>query len=548
MSRLVKIIESMSLEEKVGQLFLMAFPGKDAQALRPLIERFGICGCYISQQNAATFDEARSLSTDLQKLAQQKGPALPLLLGADQEGAWGVLVPQSHTGPGNLALGAHPEPQLVSNIYRIFGQEMKAAGYNAIFAPCADTNSNPLSPIIGTRSFGEKYDHVAKLVKLAITGAQQANILCTVKHFPGHGATAVDTHREIPTVNKPLDQLLREDLLPFLAGIHAKVDMVMTSHISYPKIDQQFPATLSSKILQGVLRDRLGFEGVIISDSMNMGAIRKHYDPAESTLLALKAGVDIVMLAEEHYDHDQDYLKKQIASLERVYSSIKSGELNETLINKKLERIIALKERINHNRSADNRLSEAEKRATERQAARGSICLVKDHWKNWPVDFNEKEPIICINCTPRSAYTVIYNERGIGPNQTTPAFDTFWQTLSGIHPDIKCVEYEAAVKQFSLLGSAHRLLLVTEDYPLPGEDLPKEHQQSLVKKCLAEYGARCIVVALRSPYELLNYPNEITYLCSYSSRSCSATAMAHLIGEKIAPTGINHLMQQASLS
>ena len=528
----------MSLEEKVGQLFLLAYPGKEPQVIEPLVSRFGICGCYISQDNADTFDEARHATHALQQMTQHSSHGLPMLLGVDQEGAWGVLVPESHTGPGNLALGALVNTALISDMYRVFGEEMRMAGYNALLAPCADTNSDPHSPIIGTRSFGEDYDHVAERVKLAIQGAQQSGILSTIKHFPGHGATRGDTHRKIPYVDKDVATLLASDLKPFAAGIAAGADMVMTSHIGYPQIDARHPATLSAPILQDLLRGRLGFQGVILSDSMNMGAIRKHYDPAQSTLLALQAGVDIVMLSEEHYDHDSDYLKKQMASLELVCQAIRNGDLSMEYVDEKLKRIIALKRRISLSDSPPH-FSEQKQRAIAQQAAREAITLVRDRWGLFPPALNEKT--VCINATPRAAYSNITNPRGIGPNQRIPAFDSFWKILAESKRDIQSMEHEEAWARCDAMEKFETILIVTEDYPLPGEDMPKEQQQALIKKYIDRHSQRCLVVGLQSPYELLNYPPETSYLCSYSSRTCSAEECARLLLEGAQPLGRHHI-------
>ena len=406
-AELAFIIKKMTPAQKAGQLFFLAFPGKDPAVIAPLIEKYGICGCYISQDNAETFDEASTITQKLQSMSE-----IPLLLGVDQEGSWGVLIPESNPGPGNLALGATHDLQLVSDIYAMLGTEMLSVGYNAVLAPCSDVNSDPRSPIIGTRSFGEFTERVSACVQAAVKGATGAGVVTSVKHFPGHGATNGDTHRVIPTVDRSLEELMRMDLVPFKAGIDAGVPIVMTSHILFPQIDPDNPATLSSKILNDVLRDKLGFKGVILSDSMNMGAIRRVYDAAESTLLALKAGVDCLMLAEEHYDYNTGgYLEKQLCSLELITHAIESGELPESDVDQKLMRILDLK--YNHMQLRSERLSEATYKsniALAHKAALQAICLVQSNL--WPLPASGK--VVCINATPRSSYANIVNDRGIG--------------------------------------------------------------------------------------------------------------------------------------
>ena len=534
------IITSMSVEQKVGQLFLLAYPGKDPGKIAPLVKKFGICGCYISQDNAETFEEAAKTSEALQKMAATSSQIkLPMILGVDQEGAWGVLIPHSVTGPGNLALGANVDKRVASDMYRVFGEEMLSVGYNTLLAPCADVNTDPRSPIIGVRSFGESPSKVAELVAQAVEGAKKTGILTTLKHFPGHGGTSGDSHREIPRVDKSLSELLETDLLPFISGIKAGADIIMTSHIVYPQIDGENPSTLSKVVLQDLLRRQLKFSGVILSDSMNMGAIRQFYDPADSTVMALKAGVDVVMLSEEHYDHDGDYLSKQIASLERVSQAIHSGELSKDEIDAKIYRILSLKHRI-LKRSRTTPLTTVEKSGISQRAASGAICLIRNDFGLWPLKMNAGEGV-CVNATPRSAYNVITNPRGIGPNQAEPAYDAFRWTLERYGCTLKFLDLHEAETNPKMLESSNLVLVVTEDYPLPGEDMEKKEQQEFVRHCLDLYREKCVIIGLRSPYELVEYQGKLTYLCSYSSRTCAAEAMAKVLMEGEVPKGINHI-------
>ena len=529
------VIARMPLEHRVGQLFLLAYPGRDPGIIEPLIRRFGIAGCYISQDNAGSFQEARSSSARLQRMAGETPPALPLMLGVDQEGAWGVLVPESHTGPGNLALGAGGEPRMIRDMYNAIGREMLSAGYNLLLAPCADVNTDPKSPIIGTRSFGEYPRRAASCVAAAVEGATASGIIPALKHFPGHGGTRGDSHREIPMVDKSEAELIDSDLLPFAQGIAAGAPIVMTSHIRFPAIDPLHPATLSPKILQGLLRDRLGFGGLILSDSMNMGAIRRHYDPAESTLMALQAGVDLVMLSEEHYDHDEHYLSRQIASIERVKSAVEAGLLSQENLNRKLRRILGIK--LNRMITCAPPLSQEETREIIRiesdAARRGFVMLQRGLWP-----LPSSGTIICVNATPPSAYANLMNPRGIGPNQEKPAFESFRETLEKLDgSEGRCSEARFEFLNYEetrggaddRLNQAAAVVAVTEDYPLPGEDFDVAEQQNLVAALAARFAPKMVILGLRSSYELDRYPRDITYICSYSSRSCSAIEAAKIL-------------------
>ncbi len=526
-----EIIDRMSLSEKVGQLFMLAFPGKDPELIKPLIEKYGITGCYISQDNAETFAEASYLSYKIQTYGENNlTTKIPMLLGVDQEGAWGILVSESHTGPGNLALGALDDPEMTSKIYRIFAEEMLSVGFNALLAPCADVNSVYGSPIIGTRSFGEDPVDVGRNVKKAVQGGKKGQILTTLKHFPGHGATESDSHRDIPRVNKSIEELLGSDLVPFREGIEAGADIVMTSHIKYPKLDPDRPATMSPAILQDLLREKLQFSGVILSDSMNMGAIRNHYDPAESTLEALKAGVDMIMLSEEHYDHSQDYIEKQIDSLKLVKNAVKEGELPLETLESKLERILDLKfNKMNIRSKPLNHSEKINHFETQQKAAREAIHLFTDKNNNWPIDLDKS--IVCVNTTPEEAYSKITNPRGIGPNQEKSAYDYFEKKLKELAPGVKFLDSENITNSEEDLNSGDVILAITEDYPLPGEDFPKQKQQENLERLFQNYPEKLVIVGLRSPYEHKDYPEEVTYISTYSSRPCSAVEMARLVYE-----------------
>ncbi|MGH0053427.1 MAG: glycoside hydrolase family 3 protein [Sphaerochaetaceae bacterium] len=535
------LIQSMTPAQKAGQLFLLAYPGKDPELIRPLLKKYGICGCYISQDNAQSFDEAESIATSLQQMSMEE-QGIPLLLGVDQEGAWGVLLPESHPGPGNMALSAVGDPQAVSSMYEIIGTEMLSVGYNAVLGPCSDVNSNPLSPIIGTRSFGQYPNKVAEAVSMAVKGARKTGVLTCLKHFPGHGATSGDTHREIPFIDKSYEALSKSDLVPFKAGIDAGAEIIMTSHIRYPQIDNDSPATLSRRILQDILRDDLGFTGLILSDSMNMGAIRKTYDPAQSTLLALQAGVDIVMLSEEHYDFETgDYLDKQVRSLELVAEAIETGALDSTLVTEKLIRILDYKFNKMSLRTPRMSVQRYERYSLhEHNLAKRAVSLLQKGL--WPLP--QRAGIVCINATPASSYHNMVNSRGIGPNQEIPAFDSFIEEIQN-SCKMRVLSHDQVARELELLESAPVLVVVTEDYPLPGEDFEKQAQQQLVQDLCNRYSEKLIIIGLRSPYELSLYPTQVTYLCSYSSRTCSAKAAAQVLLE--GKEGISHIQLPVSV-
>ncbi len=536
------LLKQMNLEEKVGQMFLLAFSGRHLEQARFLLQEYGVGGCYISQDNAATPAEAVELSNGLQKAAQATRHQIPLWLGADQEGAWGVLVPHSATGPGNLALGATQNPEMTRQMYRVIGHELSAVGYNTLLAPCVDVNSDPRNPIIGTRSFGEFPAQVARMATAAVQGAYEGGVITAAKHFPGHGNTSDDSHRGLPRVDRARKELDEIDLLPFQAAIDAGVDVVMTAHILFPALDPDQPATLSAPILQDLLRDEMGFRGVVLSDSMNMGAMRKNYPPDESAVQAVLAGVDVLMLAEEHYDHDAaTYLEKQLLCIRGVITATREGRIPTSRIDDAVRRVLTLKKKKGLFDAQPVTLEGAEivgsanHRETELEAAASAVSLI--HQQTELIPLQPSRRAVLVNATPRPSYAILGQTRGIGPNQTTPAFDIFAERLLAEHPDIQVFDHIESAAVPAALDQAEVILVVTENFPIPGVDFNTHDQKTLVKRLASVAGDRMAVIALRNPYELADIEGFDTYLCAFSSRPCAAQAAADVVLGKTSARG-----------
>ncbi len=521
------MLNAMSLDQKIGQLFILAFPTKQIEPVLPLIQKYQIGGCYISQDNAATFEEAKQLTQQIQSEALKADPKLPLLLGVDQEGAWGILIPESTIGPGNLALGAGNDLETTKKMYQIFAEEMGSVGYQVNLAPCSDVNLDPRNPIIGTRSFGQCPELVAKHVAAAVEGTKKGGGISTAKHFPGHGDTHLCSHRELPQVDKPREELMKNEFLPFQAAIDAGVDLIMTSHILFPQIDPDYPTTLSSKILTDLLRHSMGFKGLIITDSMNMGAMKKTYDPHKSTLQALQAGADLVMFSEEHYDHSDDYFQKQVDTIESVIHAVKNGEISLSLIESKVERMIDFKLKNLQKRESLNLLSKKEKQEIEQRAAVNAIQVVKNENHCLPIRWEAS--VAVVNATPVSSYSRLVNSRGIGPNQAQPAYEALKETLQTFKTDVAFLNYEKIIADLSCLEQYQTVIAVTENYPLPGEDFETKEQVQLIQKLVSQYSQKLVVVGLRSPDELMDFEDVACYLTSHSSRTCSAQAVARFL-------------------
>ena len=531
-------IASMSIEEKVGQMFMLAFAGDQLDEARILMEEHLVGGAYISDENVPTAAAAVRLCNTLQSFARNTRQGIPLLLGADQEGTWSVMTAESAMGPGNMAIGATADPRSAYDMYRVIARETSAVGLNVVLGPAADCNSNPHNSIIEMRSFGEKPDLVAAMTAAAVRGLQENGSVATLKHFPGHGDTTMDSHRGLPTVTRTRDELMAIDLHPFAAGIKAGAKIVMTSHIIFTALDAERPATLSPLILGDLLRGDLGFEGMIVSDSMNMHSMKRNYDPADAAIQGFNAGVDLMMLAEEHYDHDaSQYLENQRALIRAIIEAVEDGRISAERVNDAVGRILRLKKEAGF--SAEPRPENVAQvggdahRAIELDVARRAVSVVRDRQDLLPID--PAGSLTIVNTTKRSAYDVLTNTRGIGPNQAVAAFDVFAETMQlGCESAVIVSAEDFNVKS---IGPDGVVIAVTENYTLPGMDFDQSLQTSIVRALHEVAGERLIVVALRDPYELADLPEIGTYVCSFSFRPCAARAAAEVLLGKVKASG-----------
>ena len=531
-------IQSMSIEEKVGQMFMLAFAGNQLDEARILMEEHLVGGAYISDENVPSAAAALRLCNTLQSFARNTRLGIPLLLGADQEGTWSVMTAESAMGPGNMALGATAAPQCAYDMYGVIARETAAVGLNVVLGPAADCNSNPHNSIIEIRSFGEKPELVAAMTAAAVRGLQDNGSVGALKHFPGHGDTTMDSHRGLPTVTRAREELIRIDLQPFAAGIKAGAKIVMTSHIIFTALDPGRPATLSPVILGDLLRGELGFDGMIVSDSMNMHSMKRNYDPAEAAIQGFNAGVDLMMLAEEHYDHDaEQYLDNQRALIRAVAQAATDGRISAERMDDAVGRILRLKTEAGFSTVPRSEtvafVGGSAHRAIELDVSRQAVGVIRNRHRLVPI--NPSAPLTIVNTTQRSAYDVLTKTRGIGPNQAAAAFDVFAEAMRQACASVNVVAAEEL--RMDALPPQGLVVAVTENYTLPGLDFDQSLQPSLVRTLHEAVGERLIVLGLRDPYELADFPDIGTYVCSFSFRPCAARAAADVLLGRVEASG-----------
>jgi beta-glucosidase-like glycosyl hydrolase len=284
----------MTLEERAGQIIISGFQGTSESSASALVSRLHLGGVVLLGTNVQSPAQVRSLTAALQDKAPKD---LPLLVAIDHEGGqvlrFGPPVTQL---PDAMAMGATGDPSLAAKAGKVAGRELLAMGVNFNLAPDMDVNDNPANPVIGRRSFGDQPDLVAKMGVAYFQALQQEGVLGAAKHFPGHGHTGVDSHVALPVVDRSAADLNAIDIAPFAEAVKGGVAAVMTAHILYTALDPDRPATLSPSILVGILRDKLGFRGPIITDALGMGAISGSQSEGEGAVKAIAAGADIALM------------------------------------------------------------------------------------------------------------------------------------------------------------------------------------------------------------------------------------------------------------
>ncbi|TGL47216.1 glycoside hydrolase family 3 protein [Leptospira kemamanensis] len=291
------ITNAMTDEELVGQTIHIAIPSRTVdQTALDEIKQTKPGGIILFGKNLGKKGEILSLTENLQLAAKDNG-LQPFLISTDQEGGRVFRVQDGITHyPGAMAVGQTGKKEWGEIVGFVTSYELKSLGLNFLFAPVLDINNNPLNPVINTRSFGSDVNRVSEVAVAYEKGARAGGCLPVIKHFPGHGDTTVDSHLGLPIINKSLQDLERLELVPFKQSIQGGAEAVMSAHIVYPKIDPNFPATLSKTILTDILRNSLQFDGIIITDAMEMHAISKNYEKDRPGVLTILAGANIVLL------------------------------------------------------------------------------------------------------------------------------------------------------------------------------------------------------------------------------------------------------------
>lgn len=331
-------LSDLSLEEKVGQMIFAGIKGKVmTNETEKIISTHQVGGIILFKDNLKKANQSVTLLNAIKQ--ENSNNKVPLFLGIDEEGGRISRLPELTKLPTNEEIGFRNDASFSYSIGKLLGKQLSAFGFNLDFAPVLDINSNPENPIIGDRSFGKDAQKVSELGIQTMEGIQSEQVIPVIKHFPGHGDTAVDSHKELPIIQKSLKDLQGLELIPFKKAINQGTEVVMTGHILLPKIDPTYPASLSEKIIKGILRKQLGYEGIIITDDMTMKAIVNTFEIGEAAVSAVKAGNDIVLVAHDYAN--------VIKAKDAILQAVKTGEISEQRIDESVNRILSIKKKYN---------------------------------------------------------------------------------------------------------------------------------------------------------------------------------------------------------
>ncbi|MFF8552904.1 glycoside hydrolase family 3 protein [Streptomyces sp. NPDC015501] len=542
--RLRRIIAGMSLEEKVGQLFVMRVYGHSAtepdqadidanlkeigvRTAAELISTYHVGGIiyFTWAHNTRDPHQIAELSNGLQRAALAGRSRIPLLVSTDQEHGIVCRVGEPATLlPGAMALGAGGSRSDTRRAAWIAGAELAALGINQNYAPDADVNVNPANPVIGVRSFGSDPAAVADLVAAQVKGYQGAGVAATAKHFPGHGDTSTDSHTGLPVINHTRAQWEELDAPPFRAAIRARIDSIMTAHIVVPALDPSGdPATLSRPILTGILREELGYDGVVVTDSLGMEGVRTKYGDDRVPVLALLAGVDQLLNP-----------PKLSVAWNAVLEAVRSGEISEARIDESILRILRLKSGLGlfgdpfvSRRGVDRTVGSRTHRAAADRIAERTTTLLDDPGSLLPLSRRTHRDLLVVGADPAS------------PSGTTgPPTGTLAKAFGELGFIARALSTGTAPSQAKIdeavAAARGRDAVIVATYNVTAAS----SQRRLVAALVAT-GVPVVVVAVRNPYDAahLDGSGVAAILATYSWTDVELRAAARVIAGGAEPEG-----------
>lgn len=522
-------LRKMTVDEKIGQLLFTTYHGSftatDSDAYKQLLHDVQDLhvGGFIVITHGSPLGIVKSQAYPTAVLANQlqSKSKLPLLIGADFERGTAMRYDEGTSFPTAMAVAAAGNPKDAYTMGKVTALEARATGVNWIYAPDSDVNNNPGNPIINTRSFGENPQRVAEFVSAFVKGVEDNGGLATAKHFPGHGDTSADSHIDLPTIPASRERLEHLELVPFRAAISSGAGSIMTGHLSVPALepDPNTPATLSPKILHGLLRKELGFQGLIVTDAMDMGGITVRYSPGEAAVRAVAAGVDCVLMP-----------PVPDAAFEALQSAVKSGRISKGRLDESVRRILQAKARLGLNTSRlvdvnalNHRFGSAAWQKEAQEISDRGVTLLRDTQHRLPLDGTKPARALLLafyaDPEPYPGEDLERELRSRFDSVITLRSDTRFVNASTLRlpsPD----SYDVAIVAFFVRVSDRK----------GNVDIPAE--QTALAEQVYKTGKPVITVGLGSPYLIERFPQAETWLAAFGISDVAQISVARaLFGE-----------------
>ncbi|WP_163508875.1 glycoside hydrolase family 3 protein [Fodinicola acaciae] len=533
---LKQLIKHMTLEEKVGQLFVTQAWGESAtnpsdadkaknqeyfglDTAAQIIQKYHPGGVILFQINNNTNNpqQIAGLTNGLQKAAISSGTHLPLLISTDQEqGIVARLREPATQFPGSMPVGASRNTTDACTAASITGQELRAVGINQNYSPDSDVNDNPANPVIGVRSYGADPALVASMASTAVRCSQKY-VAATAKHFPGHGNADNDSHTGLPIIRRTADDWHKIDQPPFTADIAAGIDSIMTAHIEVPSLDPAGdPATLSQPILTGILRNQMHYDGVVVTDALNMDGVRIKYGDARVPVLALEAGVDQLLMP-----------PKFDLAYNSVLDAVRSGELSVSRIEQSVLRVLRLKlknrvltQPFVNEQAVSRTVGTPQHLAAAQTVADHGITLIRNDDKVLPLAKSKK---VLVTGWDNG---VTFPTRAIAAGLTSAGIAATALPTGSVPNASAVASAVAAAQQNDVTVVVTRSSL-----------LALGASQVALTNALIATGKPVVVVAVQNPYDIGYVPTARNYVASYYYGAVSSASLARVLAGTVAPTG-----------
>ena len=536
-------LASMSTEDKISMMIMPAFRWKTdedgnrsdvteiTEDIAASLGKHSFAGVILFAQNTATNEGTVRFVDALQKANAAGGDRPQLLITTDQEGGNVTRLTQGTMMMGNMALGAINDKDTTAQVAAAIGSEAKTLGINADFAPDVDVNSNPANPIIGVRSFSDDPQIVAAQGSAFVQALNDTGVISTLKHFPGHGDTDTDSHTGLPSIDKTYEELQQNELIPFQACIDAGSQMIMTAHIVYPQIEKDtytskltgetinLPATLSKTIITDILRGDMGYDGVVITDAMEMDAIAKHFDKYDAAKLAIEAGVDILLMPFVPQSHDDFVeLDTYIATLAQMADN---GEIDMDMIDAAVLRILKLKE--NNGLFTPYDGSDIESRV---QNAVNSVGTKDSHDKEWELTKkaitlvkNDDNTLPLTKENQKTVVLVPYDDETIPMNYAVRKLTADGKLPKGA--DVTAYSYyrKSADEVLPMIDGADNVVFMSEIYGAYALKNDTAKMADTLADTIHENGGKFIVMSVSLPYDAARFEKADAIMIAYLARS-----------------------------